>query len=1153
MPHRARLSSRFSKLRLLLGGLLIIGSVILGCATTGGVDVKSAPSSVNLTLDQRTAHLDEVRRADFCAKCHPEAAAEHAMNTHGRAFSDAEVRLATARFSISGCIDCHTPRPIFETGIGRNPIKRLHHLEEANDCLSCHAKANVDFSTFNGGVAECKNVFDPRVGSVEACASCHRNHGTPYQWENAQFGKKGGNICMDCHMPEVERPIAVGMPAKKTRRHTFFASRSQSQLKTAYDYDAKLDGNEVVVKITNAGAGHNFPTELKQRSVESLVIIRDIAGREIARSRAVYRDPYKRPYGLTLPVNTQIPSGESREHRVPIGISAGTVETQLYYKLYFPIEDGHPDLSRTLENRSFPFGPIVPSTKPIESAPEIHAVLPEALPVNVASPANLADFARPKIDKVEVTVPDGSQPGDIEKLVALFQFPVPEANRKAGDALVKIGERAIPALIEALGSWDNKTWVQAQQALIRIGKPAAAAMAAALSHKELYVRVHACEVIGRFDKEALKAAGAHAALLNLLKSPAALDRAYGADAIAKLALREAIPALRNQLKDLDFDATAAAARALGALDDKDSAGALTAALSRVNKTVETGRDVAWALAAIGKIEGARYLLDHLNYTDDLVRESIFESFLDVTGLHAGYTPNLPFEYRTEALAALRQEFVSKGPAALRRPRSLNIHGPEKAEVAKLVRDAGGNDMLPSTAEDTEKAVVRLIEIGKLATPQVCDGLKWPAGFLDKRVALVRVLVELADPESVPALIDASRDPALTTSLWAARALDAVGDRRAARWLEILNRRFDEAAAANKLPGTLGHPEDMRVMLGRARARMGDADGARLLLRLLFSGEPTARAGAEQALQELYGSENANEMAIAKEARATLAKLPELRGAQVAAMRETWQNLHSIAMAAADAATTREARLAALAKFDFAEESATRYHVFDARAFTVDFRQTTVAADGLSLQLFEDAAFVDSIAARDLCSAVERKGWAQSSAGIATNFTADTVTLEAADDGGGSLTFGLGGPGGNTIPMEWWRDYQLSFDITIEKKGLWILDRYDPIWAIYHQTAFTVNAPETAGILHAAAVAGLTYRVTHSVIGNDVIHQWAEVKNGVAGAPQDVRASMPLKVRKGGVVLQLEAGAKVVINNLKLKVIRSDAAENVNAAVATPGR
>ena len=66
----------------------------------------------------------------------------------------------------------------------------------------------------------------PDVGTVEACASCHRNHGTPYQWELAPTGKQAGRTCMTCHMALVTRPVAVGEEPRPVRSHVFPGSRS---------------------------------------------------------------------------------------------------------------------------------------------------------------------------------------------------------------------------------------------------------------------------------------------------------------------------------------------------------------------------------------------------------------------------------------------------------------------------------------------------------------------------------------------------------------------------------------------------------------------------------------------------------------------------------------------------------------------------------------------------------------------------------------------------------------------------------------------------------------------------------------------------------------------------------------------------------------
>jgi hypothetical protein len=217
----------------------------------------------------------------------------------------------------------------------------------------------------------------------------------------------------------------------------------------------------------------------------------------MARAALVFRDPYKRPYGLELPINTQIPSDQQREHRVPIKVAAGTVDCELHYKLYYPIEDNHPDLARQLESKKLAFANVTPSEKAIESEPEVKVVTPEGISPEIASPAELVDFARPKIGTVKVDIPTGNSDADIQKLVELFQFPVPQANGEARKRLIEIGLPVVPRVIEALGSWDNKTFNQAMAVLEALGDKSAPALVKALDHGQLYVRIHARELLGR--------------------------------------------------------------------------------------------------------------------------------------------------------------------------------------------------------------------------------------------------------------------------------------------------------------------------------------------------------------------------------------------------------------------------------------------------------------------------------------------------------------------------------------------------------------------------------------------------------------------------------------------------------------------------------
>src|SRR6187399_3263174 len=172
---------------------LVLALLLLLPGCTSSANDAQAAGSGPLAPAARVEGPD-VMQSVFCAKCHPSQYAEHEQSTHGRAFTDEEVRLATARFSQQDCIICHTPRPIFETGVGMNPMKRMYDLEEGNTCMTCHWRPNYDYAQFAGG-AQCKTAFHPDVGTVEACASCHRNHGTPYQWEKSPNGKAARRTC----------------------------------------------------------------------------------------------------------------------------------------------------------------------------------------------------------------------------------------------------------------------------------------------------------------------------------------------------------------------------------------------------------------------------------------------------------------------------------------------------------------------------------------------------------------------------------------------------------------------------------------------------------------------------------------------------------------------------------------------------------------------------------------------------------------------------------------------------------------------------------------------------------------------------------------------------------------------------------------------
>lgn len=798
------------------------------------------PESVVASAATALNHDQEVMLSRFCAECHPAIYAEHERSTHGRAFTDNEVRLATGRFDHGDCIVCHTPRPIFETGIGMNPRRRHFDLESGNTCMTCHWKQGIDYGQFRGG-AECRSAFDDRVGEVEACASCHRNHGTPYQWELSPIGKGKGQVCTDCHMPQVLRPVAVGEEPRWVSSHGFPGCREDAQLKQAYSWDASIEENEVVVKIKNRGVGHNFPTELKQRSLESLVIVKDAAGAEISRSRMVFRDPYKRPYGLRLPVNTQIPSGQSVEHRVPIKVGEGSVECELHFKLYYPIQDHHPDLARLLESDVLPFEGVTPSDKEVETAPHVQVVTPESISVAAASPANLVDFARPPIGEVEVKMPGGESEADIQKLIEYFQFPVPEANRLAQARLAEIGTPAIPQLIEALGSWDNKTYNKAKTVFGKIGEAAVPALTEALDSDNLYVRVHSRELLVQL--RAGEAPGVADKLVAALRAENAMDRISATAALGELGVASAIDDITAQLEDRDPDVVREAAFALARLGRSEALPAMLAARERFIYA-ETQRDIALAMAYLGDHASVFVLLEGLDHDDDLIRERFFESLFEVTGLHFGYDPLAPRPERLDAISSLQGYWMQKGGDHVLRAFREVDH--------KLEHDLWSAIKQLGDGKRDEEIRAQLLDAGQDAVPALVKALKYPAGFATKRAMVCELLGQIGSTDAVPALIGALRDPVVSVASWACWALEQIGDREALAPVKRFERRILTLEAAGSFPPSAGSPSAVRVQTTRTRFQLGQESAVMELVKFLLSEDVEARRAAIDALRRQFG-------------------------------------------------------------------------------------------------------------------------------------------------------------------------------------------------------------------------------------------------------------------------------------------------------------
>ena len=111
----------------------LLGILVLAAAVWLGLEL--SPSSEERAT---SATPTQWTSSSQCQACHEEVYAEWADSWHAKAWIDEDVRVQSADFSNKICIDCHAPRPVFETGIGNRVLPRSSRRAEGVDCISCH-------------------------------------------------------------------------------------------------------------------------------------------------------------------------------------------------------------------------------------------------------------------------------------------------------------------------------------------------------------------------------------------------------------------------------------------------------------------------------------------------------------------------------------------------------------------------------------------------------------------------------------------------------------------------------------------------------------------------------------------------------------------------------------------------------------------------------------------------------------------------------------------------------------------------------------------------------------------------------------------------------------------------------------------------------
>ncbi len=306
-----------------------------------------------------------------CGRCHEAIYREWRQSVHAQAWSDLQFQ---AEFHKEPgvqwmCVNCHTPlvnqldslvvalrggdvdRPVRRANPGFDPALK----QEAITCAACHVRDGAVEGPFGDTQAPHAVRFSPRFRSSDLCLRCHQAvqaypgktficaFRTGDEWRLGPQARRG-QICQDCHMPAVQRPLVPGGPVRRTGLHGWIGSHLRKGGETApalWDsMAARLEPGVALtadpvpraaagaatawhVRAVNANAGHRLPTGDPERGVWIQLAAIGAAGDTLARAEHRIEQTYQWAPVVKKLADSRLAPGESAtvtlRYRAPRG------------------------------------------------------------------------------------------------------------------------------------------------------------------------------------------------------------------------------------------------------------------------------------------------------------------------------------------------------------------------------------------------------------------------------------------------------------------------------------------------------------------------------------------------------------------------------------------------------------------------------------------------------------------------------------------------------------------------------------------------------------------------------------------------------------------------------------------------------------------
>jgi hypothetical protein len=217
------------------------------------------------------------------------------------------------------------------------------------------------------GEAPCGPVHDPefpddrpdmREATINFCGVCHNLHGTHLEFMGSRY-YRDGMTCLSCHMAEeVTSPAVTAGPAKTRKAHRFPGAHSTEMLRKAMTIVAERQGDRVVARVVNRGAGHRIPTDARHRAIRLKIAFLDRYGQAVPVTdpqtgtperwalldliRLFYRQEQKEPTQIDPEGTPGKDNWRESVIAIPESAKGGKAVLRLYYNLspYAPVEQG---------------------------------------------------------------------------------------------------------------------------------------------------------------------------------------------------------------------------------------------------------------------------------------------------------------------------------------------------------------------------------------------------------------------------------------------------------------------------------------------------------------------------------------------------------------------------------------------------------------------------------------------------------------------------------------------------------------------------------------------------------------------------------------------------------------------------------------------